>query len=380
MKLDRLYRRFPALLMARRNLSRTTLRSALAALGIIIGVVAIASLGMFGASLRHSATDSLGDIGSDVIVSPSFESGVEELTQRDVRRIERVVDEPAVTPVKSRQSMVTYASNEQITTIYGVRDPSNAFDAKEGRLPDRLRSGALVGADLADKLDLRPGNSITVDGETYRVTAVLERQSGFSPLNPNQAVVVPRGDFDRDGYSQVVVSAKTGETANRSAIAIRESVNDREKRVDVMELAQITDQISSFFDMLNAFLIGIGSISLVVAGVSILNVMLMSTVERRQEIGVLRAVGFRKRDVLKVMLAEALLLGIAGGIVGVVLSVGAGLAINHFTAGSALAALRPGNLVYLVVAFGFAIVTSVVSGLYPAWKAANERPVEALRN
>nr|WP_324666281.1 FtsX-like permease family protein [Haloarcula sp. CK38] len=106
----------------------------------------------------------------------------------------------------------------------------------------------------------------------------------------------------------------------------------------------------------------------------------MSTVERREEIGVLRAVGFQRRDVLRVMLAEALLLGIFGGLVGIVLSLGAGLLINHLVLDDALAVVQPESIGYILLAFAFGVLASVVSGLYPAWKAASEEPVEALRS
>lgn len=376
----RLYRRFPAMLMARRNLSRATIRSALAALGIIIGVVAIASLGMFGTSLQQSATGSLGDIGTDVLVSPSYESGVEHLDDRDVRTIRRVSSDAAVVPIKNDRVRLTFGSDEQVVAAYGMAEPGSLFEVAEGRMPAELRGGVVVGADLAERLDLRAGNSIRIDGTTYRVHAVLERQSAFSPVDPNAAVILPSDDFDGEGYDQVMVVAESGSAANESALAIRESLNDREQRVDVFELREVTEQIGDFFDVLNLFLLGIGSISLLVAGVSILNVMLMSVVERREEIGVLRAVGFRKRDVLVVMLAEAALLGVAGGLVGVALSVGVGAVLNHFTLGDPMATFGLRNLGFLAVAFAFGVGTSVLSGLYPAWKAANEQPVDALRN
>lgn len=366
--------------MARRNLSRATARSALAALGIIIGVVAIAALGMFGTSLQAAATGSLGDIGTEVIVSPAFDSGVEYLTDRDVREIDRVAVDSTVVPITTGRVRVSYGGQEQVVTAYAMDGPGALFEAAAGRTPDPLRSGALVGADVAEGLDLRPGNSIRVDGRTYRVHAVLERQSGFSPISSNTAVILPSGAIEGEGYNQVVVAAESGTSANESAMAIRDALNDRERRVDVFELQDITAQIGEFFGILNMFLLGIGSISLVVAGVSILNVMLMSAVERRQEIGVLRAVGFRKRDVLFVMLSEAALLGVAGGFVGIILSVGVGLVLNHFTLNDPMATFQLRNLLFLTVAFGFGVATSVLSGLYPAWKAANERPVEALRN
>lgn len=377
--LDRLARRFPATLMARRNLSRNGLRSALAVLGIVIGVLAIASLGMFGATLQTGATTSLGEIGSEVIVSPAFSEGVQELSDRDVVNIERAAGDASVVPVKSRQSVLERGSDRSVVTVYGMDAPGSLYAASGGRVPDQLREGAVVGSAVADRFGIRAGNSITLDGETYRVKAVLVQQDGFSPVNPNNAVIVPPNDFEEDGFSQVVVNAESGEEANATAVAVRESLNRREQRVTVFELGAITDSINQFFGILNAFLIGVGSISLVVAGVSILNVMLMSTIERREEIGVLRAVGVQKLDVVKVILVEAGLLGLVGGVVGAVLSVGAGMVLNQIVLNDPLATFTATNALYVLLAVGFGLVTSVLSGLYPAWKAANERPVDALR-
>ncbi|MFC7045776.1 ABC transporter permease [Halobacteriaceae archaeon GCM10025711] len=373
-------RRFPAAMMADRNLTRTKVRSALAGLGILIGVIAIASLGMLGSTIQYSATSSLGTIGNEVIVSPAFQSGVQELNERDLREIQRAAGDAVVVPIQQDQAVVSYGGSQQVVTVYGMENPADAFDARSGRVPDPFRSGALVGATVADQLELREGNSLVLGNRTVRVKAVLAQESGFTPLNPNNAVVVPAGSLDQTGYNQVLVVAESGETANESSAAIREALNRRTDRVSVFELSSITAQIGSFFDTLNLFLLGIGSISLLVAGVSILNVMLMSTVERRAEIGVLRAVGFQKREVLRILLTEATLLGVIGGVAGLLVSLGIGLLLAAVTVGDPLFVLQPGNLVYLLVAFGFGVVTSILSGFYPAWKAANERPVDALRN
>jgi len=371
--------RFPAFKMAYRNLSRTKVRSALAALGIIIGVVAIASLGVFGVTLKTSVTGNLGDIGNQVIVSPSGENGVTDLTERDVQRIQRTSSTATVTPMKQRVEPVGFGGQSaQRQVILGVEQPGQIYTATEGRMPDPLRSGVLVGETLAEEHDLSPGSTITVNGSRERVRALISAEGNGIFLDPSNRIVAPPTNFDGE-YNQVVVSETDGEAANTTASAIRESLNDRQERVSVQELSSFVDQIRDVFDALNLFLLGIGSISLLVAGISILNVMLMSTVERREEIGVLRAVGFQKRDVLRVMLTEALLLGIFGGLVGVVLSLGAGLVINHLVLEDALAVFRLDSLGYIMMAFVFGVLASIVSGLYPAWKAASERPVEALR-
>ena len=377
--LDDLYRRVPALLMARRNLSRNRIRSGLAVLGIIIGVLAIASLGMFGTTLRTGASQQLGDIGNEISISPNFQEGIEELSDRDVDEIRRVVTDGEVVPIRSETALVARGQQQTVTTVYGMENPSAIYEAESGRVPDRLRQGALVGSTTAEILDAEPGNTITVDNRTYRITAVLAEEQGISLVNPNNAVVVPIDDVNGTGYSQVVVSSESGQAANESAVAIRDALNEREERVNVFELQAITQGINQFFGILNTFLIGIGSISLVVAGVSILNVMLMSTIERRQEIGVLRAVGVQRGDIVRMILAEAGLLGVAGGVVGAILALGAGIALNSFVLNDPVATFQPVNFLYIALAVGFGIGTSVLSGLYPAWKAANERPVEALR-
>ncbi|ELZ91601.1 ABC transporter involved in lipoprotein release, permease component [Haloferax mucosum ATCC BAA-1512] len=377
--LDDLFRRVPALLMARRNLSRNRIRTSLAVLGIIIGVLAIASLGMFGTTLRAGATQQLGDIGNEISISPNLQEGVEELTDRDVDQIRRAVTDGSVVPVRSETLRVGRGDRQTVATVYGMENPGAIYEAEDGRVPDRLRKDALVGSGTATLLDVEPGNTISVDGRTYRVSAVLAQQQGLSLVNPNNAVVVPLDDVNGTGYSQVVVNAESGQAANESAVAIRESLNDREERVSVFELQTITSGINQFFGILNTFLIGIGSISLVVAGVSILNVMLMSTIERRQEIGVLRAVGVQRGDVVRMILAEAGLLGVTGGLIGAVLAVGAGVVLNAVVLNDPLSTFQAANFVYIFLAVVFGVGTSVLSGLYPAWKAANERPVEALR-
>jgi putative ABC transport system permease protein len=107
---ERIYRRVPTVLVARRNLSRTTARTLLATLGIVIGVVAIASLGVLGTTLQTAAVGSLGDIGDELVVSPNAEADVESLTERDVRDIRRVSGDATVVPVKQSTVTVEYAN------------------------------------------------------------------------------------------------------------------------------------------------------------------------------------------------------------------------------------------------------------------------------
>jgi ABC-type transport system, involved in lipoprotein release, permease component len=192
-------------------------------------------------------------------------------------------------------------------------------------------------------------------------------------------VILPESAFQSDGYDQVLLRAETGEEAQLAADNVRETLNSRQQRVEIFELAEITNEIQEFFDLLGSFLLGLGGISLVVAGVSIFNVMLMSTVERRGEIGVMRAVGIEKRDVMRMLLSEAGLIGAAGGVTGVILTALVVVGLVTATPAERSMVLVTQNVWYLLLALGFGITVGIVSGLYPAWKAANERPVTALR-
>ncbi len=370
----------PAVRLAARNLDRNRVRTVLAALGIVIGVLAIATLGVFGNVLQLAATDSFGGIGNQVIVSPNAEAGVESFSERDLAAVRRIAEGRGdVVPLITGGGLVTADGGRTGAQLYGTEDPTVLFTAAQGTVPPRLRSGVLVGSEVAESLDLGVGSAIEIEGNRYRVVAVLAESETISPITPDRAVVLPPGEFATTEPSQVVVQANSRADAQAVAVTIRERVNAREQRVTVFELSAIVDRIGEFFALLNGFLIALAALSLVVAGVAIFNVMLMSTNERRGEIGVLRAVGVQKRDVLRTLVVEAGLLGVAGGTVGLALSLLAIGGLYYFTPLTLDVVADPSNLPFLLLAFGFGVGVALLSGLYPAWKAANLHPVEALR-
>lgn len=364
----------PRTYMARRNLLRARSRSALAVLTIVIGVVAIATLGSFGATFQAAQSESLGDIGNQVTVSPGDDAGwwLDERTQREV---ERVAGDADVVPLQ-RERRQTDPGGE--TIVYRTETPTVLFDVREGSVPSNWRSGALVGSRFADEHDVGVGDAVTVGDQTHHVRAVLTEQGQISAAQPDDAVVLPMATAEERRVQLLVVATDSSPEATRIANEIRAALNDRQELVNVQDRSRLAEQIDEVFWQINVFLLGIAGISLLVAGISIANVMLMSAMERREEIGVLRAVGYQRRDVLATMLAEAALLGVVGAVVGVTLSVLATAGINSLMLGDPLA-YQPQAIRYMALAVAFGIGASLLAGLYPAWKASKQRPVEALR-
>ncbi|GAB7010753.1 ABC transporter permease [Halorubrum trueperi] len=371
--------RFPSALMAWRNLGRNKLRTALAALGIIIGVVAICSLGMATVALEQQASSQLGDIGNDVTVSSGQDSDTDGVTEDQVAAIESSITDTQVVPQKTNSTTLEARNGEEArVSVTGVTEASALYNLTTGEAPDRLQSGALISNDTADTLGLEVGDPVEYDGQLYRISGFIESEQSFGPGGGGELVIPPSGLSDQQHYDTVTIVASDGDAANEIGNTLDNRFNtedDEELSIQTISGAQ---NVGGFIDTLSTALMGIGAISLVVAGVAILNVMLMSTVERRGEIGVLRAVGIRRIEVLRMILAEAALMGALGGFIGVIISLGVGMLAFQMLTDNAMGALGWSSSQYLVYGFGFAVFASVLSGVYPAWKAANDPPVEAL--
>ena len=375
-----LFERFPLAMLARRNLSRAKTRSALAMLGVVIGVVAIASLGVFGVAFKLSFLQGA-TFGNTVLVMPGEDANF-TLSQSQVSKVKSYVDgDDDVYAMKQRRGRLSHLRQSGSVSIYGVEDARKYVSAERGSIPEPWRKRVLVGAGTADTYDVGPGDSITLDEESYRVAGVLEDQPrGGSFQSLDDGVLVPMSTFAGDQYSQVQIRTDSPTEANQTAMLLRERLGfGREEQYRIVDFKDSIERFNQQMSTINLFLLGVGGISLLVAGISILNVQLMSVIERREEIGVLRAVGYGRYDILKLMLGESALLGLVGALVGAVLSLGLGLLINQQLLGDPFAFTAKG-FQYIGLGLAFGVGAAVISGLYPAWKAANERPVEALRD
>lgn len=366
--------------MAWRNLGRNRVRTGLAMLGILIGVVAIASLGMATAALQQQATADLQGLSNEVTVSAGPDSNYDGITDDQVDDIETIAGDATVVPEKSNVTTLSARNGAETTVSVTALTKADAmYNVSRGEISNRLRSGALVSESVTRRLNLEIGDPVAYEGRLFRIQGILSANQGLG--GGRRELVVPMSAMpEQEQYSSVTILTTPEQSVETVTNDIEAWFNDNNDQiVRVRSFAGIQKNVNSFLGTLRLGLMGIGSISLIVASVAILNVMLMSTVERRGEIGVLRAVGITRGEVLRMILTEAAFLGVIGGLLGVVVSTVIGLILFEVLLGDPLDALGWQSVQYLLYGMLFAVVASLLSGLYPAWKAANERPVEALR-
>ena len=389
--------------IAKRNIRIHILRSTLAMLGIVIGVIAIASMGILGNSLVLTVSDSLKTVGDSVIVTPhaggtmrGFGGGTGgpsslSITEQDFEQIKRASAPNIAIPVlqTSDRMKLGVGSDEIVATIYGLNpeDVPDLLKLKEGGY-SRGNSGVLVGSTFAKDNNVKVGSRIAIGTEgdkgTLRVTGIIEERGMAFDISTDSAIVVTKDWYDqaynRDDYDKVVVKVKNLDDLPTVKSAIENQLNKRDKIVDVVDTRKTMETIFSAFGQITTFVSAIGGISMVVAGVSILNIMMMSVTERIKEIGIMRSIGAQRKEVMSMFIYEALILGVVGSLIGGIMSLLGGYAISSVMLQTTKYLFAPSSMIHIIYGMSFGIVISLICGIYPAWRAANLNPIDALRH
>ena len=394
--------------IAKRNIRLHMLRSTLAMLGIVIGVVAIASMGILGNSMVSSVSASLNSVGDSVIVSPySGSSGgmgpgggggtssVQDqyISDSNFQKIKQAVAPNVAIPVHqtSQRMSVGVGSDDIVATIYGV-DPQYIPDLNlvlTSGAYSSGNSGCLVGSEFAKDNNIRVGSRISIgsDGQygTLRVTGIIEERGMSFDLSTDNALVVTRDWYesnfgDIDQYDQVVVKVKEDQDTAKVKQIVEKQLNRRDKIVSVTDSKATLSSIYETFGTITTFVTAIGGISMIVAGVSIFNIMMMSVNERIKEIGIMRSIGTQKKEVMSMFIYEAAIIGVIGSVVGGILSLFAGYAISALMLGTTEYLWTLSTAFSVAEGVGFGIVICLACGVYPAWQAANLNPIDALRH
>lgn len=391
------------------SLFANKLRSLLTMLGVIIGVAAVIALLAIGNGVSRSITDEITAIGTNLIViTTDFENsgGYSALSLTDVEALSDPLRAPALSEVSAvvqGTQEVIAGSNSFRTTVSGVTanhflvNNLTTFESGDGLTVQDLELSARVvvlGNDAADRLfpeEYPIGKQVRINGVGYEVVGVLAASgSGFNnsdgtvfmPLTTAQSrLYTERTRLGQRAVSSITVQAasaeQTDEAIDQVTAVLRQEHNITYAAEDDFNLFSQSDLLATFdviTGTLTAFLGAIAGISLVVGGIGIMNIMLVSVTERTREIGIRKAIGALKRDILTQFLLESVLLSLLGGVLGILLgwliSLGAGALLELETVV---------DIGTVLLATGFATAVGVVFGIYPAWQAASLRPIEALR-
>ncbi|MCK9591222.1 MAG: ABC transporter permease [Methanoregula sp.] len=392
--------------IAKRNIRLHMLRSTLAMLGIVIGVVAIASMGILGNSLVATVSESLSSVGDSVTVSPYSGGGGFgpgggggggssvnlKLSDQNFQQIKRAVAPNVAIPVvsTSERMKVGVGSDDIVATIYGV-DPQYIPDLNlvltSGDY-NNGNSGCLVGFTFAEDHNIKVGSRISIGSDggkgTLRVTGIIEERGMSFDLSTDNAIVATQDWFDntynRNDYDQIIVKVKEGQDTADVKTLIEKQMNKRDKIVSVTDSKATLASIYSTFGTVTTFVTAIGGISMVVAAVSIFNIMMMSVNERIKEIGIMRSIGTQKKEVMSMFIYEAAIIGVIGSIIGGILSIVAGYLISALMLGSTKYLITIANALSVGEGVCFGIVVCLACGIYPAWQAANLNPIDAMRH
>ncbi len=379
------------------------LRSGLTALGIAVGIAAVVLLTSIGAGVHRYVLNEFTQFGTNLIaivpgktetfgISTAAVSNVRPLSLDDAAALERVDGVIATVPVlqgnaevegagRSRRSMVLGVGSE-MPRVWSMRVATGRFLPRDDeRSP---RGYVVLGSKVRKELfgDRNPlGQRLRVGGDRYRIVGVMESKGQFLGFDLDDAVYVPASKalelFNRESLMEIDLLYRAGFSVDRVKESTRRLMLSRHGSEDftIITQQQMLDVLGSVLDVLTFAVAALGGISLFVGGVDILTIMTIAVSERTAEIGLLRAIGATRGQVLRLFLYESLLLAAAGGVAGLVLGFGLALLL-----GFAVPALpiHP-STEYVLLAEGLAVAIGLAAGIVPARNAATLQPLEALR-
>jgi putative ABC transport system permease protein len=394
------------------SLASNKLRSSLTMLGIMIGVGAVIAMLAIGEGATAEITGSIEGIGSNLIFV--FSGGSEEvrnskpITLGDAEAIGDPFQAPSVigvAPMLQGQGEISFAGETAHTTLNGITPDYSLvrnWYVTEGEFVNDSHmlgrsSVAVVGIDIGEALFGRTSNlvgeTIRIEGQPFRIIGVMEEKGGggfgseddvvLVPMTTAQARLIKRSTSDR--VDMLMVSAVTSDLVEQADEEISQILRNRhrtgigEDDFSIQNQADFLETAETITGVLTIFLGGVAGISLLVGGIGIMNIMLVSVIERTKEIGLRKAMGARKIDILVQFLTESALLSMIGGIMGIILgwAIATGVGMIAEASGTSLNPVVGLNAVLLATIFS--TVVGLFFGLYPANRAANLVPVEALR-
>ena len=397
--------------IALNSLRVNKMRSALTSLGIIIGVAAVIIMLAIGAGANKQVQSNMESMGSNLLTIRSATArtgGVSmgmgskpTLSVKDadaIKKTARGID--AVAPVMNSSKQVMYGNQNWSTSVYGITSAYlyvKNYEMDLGRTINRdddnnASKVCIIGKTIERELfgDVNPiDKTIRVGNVPFRVIGTLKAKGQMGPMDQDDLVFIPlttaqRKVFGTDfpgAVNQIIVKAASLEDTNTAQSDINDILRRRhnlgkaqENDFEIRNSAEFQEKMKSTVQTFAILLASIASVSLIVGGIGIMNIMLVSVTERTKEIGIRMAIGARAMDIRMQFLIEALVLSLLGGLIGVVTGIAIALLVGALFSTNVVITIAP-----ILLSFGFSGLVGVGFGYYPAYKASLLNPIDALR-
>jgi putative ABC transport system permease protein len=388
------------------------MRSGLTVLGIIIGVAAVIAVLAIGNGTQESILGEIQGVGTNLLfVMPGGSEDVsnpEPLTLSDAEALADPFSAPSiagVAPVLNGRVEMNFSGETKSTTLVGVTPDYSSVrnvELSEGEFfSDTDLSGrnsvVLLGTDVAEELFGRTaglvGEKVRIEGQPFRVVGVLAEKGGSAMGSEDNQVLVPMTTAQTrllqrstpNSVDVIYIQAVDSESVPQASLEVSQILSSRhrtmigEEDFSILSQQDFLDLASTITGVLTIFLGGIAAISLLVGGIGIMNIMMVSVVERTREIGLRKALGARRIDILSQFLIESSLLSLLGGIIGILLGWVLSVIVEQIAAGSGTPIVPVMSLDAVLLAVLFSTAIGIFFGLYPANRASMLEPVEALR-
>jgi len=402
-----------SILEALESLNGNKMRSGLTVLGIVIGVAAVIAMLSVGRGAEASITGSISGIGTNLlfVFQGDFSDTIRNakpLTLGDSQAIGDPFQAPSVAvvaPALQGSAEISFSGETASTQVVGATPEyftARNYLITEGEYITEEHilgraSVVLLGPDVADKLFNRregvAGETVRIEGQPFRVLGVLESKGGGSFGSQDDLVIVPFSTAQsrlirrntNDRVDIILAQAVDAESVDRAIDEISQILRSRhrtpvgEDDFTIFTQRDLLSTFESITGILTIFLGGIAGISLLVGGIGIMNIMLVSVTERTREIGLRKALGARKRDILIQFLTESSLLSLFGGLIGILFGWFIAFIVGQIAAATNTDFTPVISADAILLATLFSAAVGLFFGIYPASRAANLEPVEALR-